>query len=272
VALLLAGCEAAVGEARRGDTPLRPVGEQLTQALSTAAFPWTPPASETTGAITQTAGGSTGNAETTSVRVAAGGTGISLRSDCTEAARSGGAWTDNTQVTVVEYGSGRCAGWTRASTGGTMSWIRDEYLDGLPPAGQRSNPVAPAVTASPRTEQLHVWTVKILDAAGRVALLSRHAPESMEAASTATFLGHTRDGMHALAAEITATGPSGVAVCNGARRPLIEAANALADLAQRMQPVFSDGADPPSGLDALVTRYASAQSDAGRLIADCARA
>lgn len=205
-------------------------------------------------------------------RISAGGTGISLRSDCTDGARAGGAWTDNTQVDVVEYGSGRCAGWTRATTGSVSSWVRDEYLAGLPAAGQRVAPAVARVGGSPQIIQLHAWTSRVVDGAGRLALLSRHSPDSMESKLTATFLEVVRDEMRTVATDIGSAAGSGSAACDGARRPLIDSANALSDLAQRMRPAFTQDGDIPTGLEPLVARYAAAQAEAARLIGDCAKA
>ncbi|MSP21802.1 MAG: hypothetical protein EXR66_02080 [Dehalococcoidia bacterium] len=269
-AALLSGCAIAAGETRRGDTPLRQIGDQLTMAIAAATFPWTPAPDSTSGAMVQSAAAAISTAVT--VKISAGGTGISLRTDCADAARSGGAWTDNTQVDVIEYGSGRCAGWTRATTGGVTSWVRDEYLAGLPPAGQRTAPAAPSVGGSLQIAQLRGWTSRVVDGAGRLALLSRHSPDSMESNLTAMFIEVVRDEMRAVSAEIGSAAGSGNAMCDNARRPLIDAANALADLAQRMYPMFTPGGEVPTGLEALVARYAAAQGDAARSIAGCAKA
>lgn len=265
---LAAGCEIAAGETRRGDQPLRSVGDQLAQAVNATTFPWTPAPGTTSGTIEQTAGSAGEDASAVTVRVSAGGTGVSLRSDCTDAARAGGAWTDNTQVDVVEYGSGRCAGWTRGTTGAVTSWVRDEYLQGLPPAGERTAPVRPASAGAPQFDQLRGWTLRLQDGAGRLALLSRHSPDSMESNLTGTFIEVVRDEMRTLAAQI---GEAESGACDSARRPLIDAANALADLAQRMRPTFAEDSEVATGLEAIVLRYATAQAEASRLIGECAR-
>jgi hypothetical protein len=272
LAALLAGCDIAAGETRRGETPLKPIGDALSQAVTSATFPWSPAADAPSGPIVQTTktAATTGSAAV-NAKISAGGTGISLRSDCTDAARAGGAWTDNTQVDVVEYGAGRCAGWTRATTGSVTSWVRDEYLAGLPAAGQRTPLAKPGVAGSPQVAQLHDWTTRIVDGAGRLALLSRHSPESQESQLTASFLEVIRDDMRTVATEIGAAAGSGVAACDAARRPLIDGANTLSDLAQRMRPAFVAGGEVPAGLEPLVGRYTSAQAEAARAIADCAK-
>jgi hypothetical protein len=107
------------------------------------------------------------------------------------------------------------------------------------------------------------------DGAGRLALLSRHSPESTESDLTGTFVEAVRDEMRTLATEI---GDAAPVPCDGARRPLLEGANALADMAQRMRPAFAPDGEVPSGLEAVVTRYAAAQAEAARLIGECAKA
>lgn len=266
---LLVGCDLAAGETRRGDQPLRSLGDELTQALNAATFPWTPAADEASGAIVQTSGGAEAGSSAVTARVLAGGTGVSLRTDCADAARAGGAWPDNTEVDVVEYGSGRCAGWTRATTGSVTSWVRDEYLQGLPAAGERTAPARPGAGVAPQFEQLRSWTSRMQDGAGRLALLSRHSPDSMESNLTGTFIEAVRDGMRTLVEDISEAPPG---ACDGARRPLSDGANALADLAQRMRPAFAEVREVSPGLESLVARYAAAQAEAARLIGECAKA
>ena len=57
-----------------------------------------------------------------------GGDGISLRSDCRADARVAGAWTEGTEVEVIEQGAGDCDGWTLASVGSTETWVSNRYL------------------------------------------------------------------------------------------------------------------------------------------------
>lgn len=59
-----------------------------------------------------------------------GGIGVSLRSDCTDAARIAGGWADGTTLRLVETGSGRCAGWDLMALGTTESWVSARYLLG----------------------------------------------------------------------------------------------------------------------------------------------
>ncbi len=235
-------------------------------------FPWTITAGApgSIGEIVQTAGDASAAAVT--VRILAGGTGVSLRSDCADGARAGGAWVDNTSVDVMEYGSGRCDGWTRATTGSTSSWVRNEYLQGLPPPDQRATlGVSSSTPGDPDLAQLRRWSIQLLDGAGRVALLSRHAPSSAEAPFTIASLTTLQEQMRALAAEITAAAPPASAACVPPRRSTIEGVNAVAELASQMRVDFAAGGGGAAKLEPLVQRYLTAQQEAARLIGACAK-
>ncbi len=274
LALALAGsaCEVAAGETRRGPEPFRPVGDTIAAGLDDITFPWsaTPGSPAAIGEIVQTAGDAA--AETVTVTIVAGGTGVSLRSDCTDAARAGGAWVDNTSVDVTEYGSGRCEGWTRVTTGSASSWVRDEYLQGLPAPENRTTPgVSSTSPGDPELAQLRDWTTELLDGAGRVALLSRHSPGSTQQEFTLKSLEELQDDMRTLATAIGAAGPASNAACTAPRRPTVEAANAVEELAKQLHTGFTDGVERASGLGTLAERYLTAQKEAARLVSECAR-
>ena len=57
-----------------------------------------------------------------------GGDGGALRDACDDAARLGGAWTDGTEVTIEERGTGACFTWSRVRNASTVSWVRNAYL------------------------------------------------------------------------------------------------------------------------------------------------
>ena len=72
------------------------------------------------------------------LRIAAtGGTGVALRSDCLDGARSGGALAEGSLVALEEAGADRCLGWSlvsyeRVPDGAAMTtWVRQEYLEAL---------------------------------------------------------------------------------------------------------------------------------------------
>ena len=65
--------------------------------------------------------------------VAAGGSGVAIRSECEDAARTGDAWPDGTEVRVMQIGADACEGW-RLVFAGVGSWVRKEYLSEEPPA------------------------------------------------------------------------------------------------------------------------------------------
>lgn len=272
VSLTASACAIAAGETRRGPEPLRPVGDALAEGTAKLAFPWTPAAGAPTsiGEIVQTAGDASAAAVT--VRILAGGTGVSLRSDCTDAARAGGAWTDGTSVDVVEYGSGRCAGWTKATSGSTSSWVRDEYLQGLPaPANRTELGVSSSTPGDPALGQLRGWTGRVLDGAGRIALLSRHAPTSTEAGFTLKSLEKVQEDMRVLAAEIAAAEAAPAAACAAPRRPTIDAANMVGDLARQLHVAFASGGGTPATMLPAVERFLATEQEAARLITACAK-
>lgn len=265
-------CGVAAGETGRGPEPFRPIGETISSGLDDIAFPWsaTPGSPAAIGEIVQTAGDAT--AETVTVTVVAGGTGVSLRNDCTDSARAGGAWVDNTSVDVTEYGSGRCQGWTRATTGSASSWVRDEYLQGLPPPDKRTTPgVSSTTPGDPALAQLRDWTTELLDGAGRIALLSRHSLGSAQQDFTLKSLTEVQEDMRTLATAIGAAGAAPSAACTAPRRPTIEAATAVGEMAKQLHAGFAEGTERASGLESLAERYLTAQKEAARLISECAR-
>lgn len=271
LAWIASGCNVAVGETSRGPEPLRSVGDALDAGITKITFPWTAAAgaSGSIGEIVQTSGDAA--APAVSVTISAGGTGISLRNDCQDGVRAGGAWTDGTTVDVVEYGAGRCAGWSKTTTGSATSWVRDEYLQGLPPPDRRTTPgVSSTSPGDPAVAQLRKWSSELLDGTGRIALLSRHAPGSPEAVITTSALERIQEDMRQLAADITAAEAATAPACAAPRKPTIEAATAAADLAKQTATAFSSGAST-SALDPLVSRYLAAQQESARLITLCAK-
>lgn len=272
LAVAASACEVAAGETRRGPEPFRPVGDAIASGLEDVTFPWSaaPGSPAAIGEIVQTAGNAA--AETVTVKVVAGGTGVSLRSDCADGARAGGAWVDNTSVDVTEYGSGRCQGWTRVTTGSQSSWVRDEYLQGLPAGENRTTPgVSSTTPGDPALAQLREWTTALMDGAGRVALLSRHSSGSTQQDFTLKSLEEVQDDMRVLASNVGSAGPAPNAACTAPRRPTIEAANTVGELAKQLHTGFTAGAERTSGLESLAERYVTAQKEAARLISECAR-
>lgn len=89
-----------------------------------------------------------------------GGYGVALRSSCADEARLGTAWADNTAVEIVTEGSGECAGWLLAESGGAESWVRSGFLlDAMLDADTPSSafaapetPPPPAATQAPAGE------------------------------------------------------------------------------------------------------------------------
>lgn len=80
-----------------------------------------------------------------------GGSGISVRSDCLDTARSPEAWPDGAEVVVERRGVGVCQGWSVIRLGATTSWVRDSYLvESAPvPEPRPTQPASiPAATAT----------------------------------------------------------------------------------------------------------------------------
>ena len=78
-----------------------------------------------------------------------GGTGVSLRSECENAARTGGAWPEGQQVTVVGAGTNACTGWVLARLGNTESWVRASYVSESKPEPAAGPPPAPVTPTPP---------------------------------------------------------------------------------------------------------------------------
>ena len=80
-----------------------------------------------------------------------GGVGVSLRSACEIAARSGGSWSEATRVVVTARGTGPCDGWSFARVGGIESWVANGYLATSQPPLPPPPTAAPTTTPSPPT-------------------------------------------------------------------------------------------------------------------------
>jgi hypothetical protein len=270
LSVLAAACDAASGAS---DERLRATADRLSTSIIALQFPWTGTADaqpgelklEKSGSLVPQSGGE-GGSPTSDVRI--GNTqnqGVSLRSDCADGARSGGSWADNVQVQVVEHGADRCSGWTRVKSGSTVSWVRNDYLVGLPP------PSAPLAEGgeppSPVALEFRGWVSRLLDGAGRVALLSRHPPGSKEAGLTSTFLERVSEDMRTLSRQV-GEAPPGIAGCEQARVEISQAAGQLADLSLTVSRYIKGEADS-SALTSATDRYIGAQEQLARSISAC---
>src|SRR5262245_43366385 len=103
IAALLVGCGS--NSARSGDHQLDAVAERVMSASLQRASPAAAASTSTPAPGSRQPG--------SSATISAGGTGVSLRSDCLDSARSGGGWPDGAVVTVTESGADRCSGWAR---------------------------------------------------------------------------------------------------------------------------------------------------------------
>ena len=58
------------------------------------------------------------------------GLGVWRRDDCPAGARITGAqgWLEGTAITILEEGTGRCAGWLRARADGQTSWVDARWV------------------------------------------------------------------------------------------------------------------------------------------------
>ncbi|MCC6237106.1 MAG: hypothetical protein IT299_05975 [Dehalococcoidia bacterium] len=87
-----------------------------------------------------------------------GGTGVSLRTRCEDAARvAGPGLKDGTEVAVTTVGSGACSGWVLVDAAGTTTWVHLSYLQPERPEvvaqAPAPAPAAPRVAAPPQSTQ-----------------------------------------------------------------------------------------------------------------------
>ncbi len=67
--------------------------------------------------------------------VRTGGVGVSLRDECLDSARRGGAIPEGSQVTLIRNGSSdECEEWSQVLSGSGATWVRDRYLTSERPA------------------------------------------------------------------------------------------------------------------------------------------
>ena len=61
-----------------------------------------------------------------------GGSGVALRDDCADDARSGGSLPEGAEVTRISEGAARCEGWSvvrhLTADSDIETWVRDDYL------------------------------------------------------------------------------------------------------------------------------------------------
>src|SRR5262245_53108285 len=176
LAALLVGC--GPNSARGGDHQLDAVAERVMSASLQLASPVA-----AAGASTPTP---TGRQPGSSATISAGGTGVSLRSDCLDAARSGGGWPDGAVVVVTESGTERCNGWVRATREGATSWVRSEYLTAGATAA--ANTSAPASSSQDPVKDIRLQVTSLKEAAWRVGFLLRRTPGQGLGVMTPTYL------------------------------------------------------------------------------------
>lgn len=64
-----------------------------------------------------------------------GGVGVSLRDECLDSARRGGAIPERSEVTLIRNGTdGECEEWSQVLSASGATWVRDRYLDSERPA------------------------------------------------------------------------------------------------------------------------------------------
>jgi hypothetical protein len=64
--------------------------------------------------------------------VGTGGTGVAVRDQCNDEARTGGSIPEGTRVVPDGRGQGECSGWLFLRTTDTESWVRQDYLEIIP--------------------------------------------------------------------------------------------------------------------------------------------
>lgn len=81
-----------------------------------------------------------------------GGTGVSIRPRCEDAARvPGPGLKDGTEVKITTVGSEQCAGWAQVDAGGTTSWVHLSYLSPDKPAAVAAPPASAPRAPAPST-------------------------------------------------------------------------------------------------------------------------
>jgi len=262
--LLAVAC--STGEAGQPHEQLAALSDRMSAATVDLTFPWDTEAPADGGLAaptvteTPTTGGSAIIGNT-------GGTGVSLRSACADEARLDGAWGDGVELTVVEFGSDECAGWTYLSDGITESWVRDEYLVDLTdaPAGAEGG----AGVEDPLEGPLRRWTEQLLDGSGRASLLARHVPDSDEAPPTAAFLRDLAGDMQGLETALATAQPFALPACELARTRIGDAAGDLEALATSMARFFDGSTQDTAETTAAADRYLASQGQAAIAVNDC---
>ena len=216
----------------------------------------------------------------TLVRIGAtGGDGVSLRSACRVDARIAGGWADDTELEVIEVGTGECEGWTRVEARGIDSWVSNEYLPGLgdaPEVSTGSEEDAGTAETGEAAESedaasVRAWVSALSESSGRIALIARSA--------TAGGMPHQAEFLRAIAREVsevasTATAPAVATFsepCGGAAVVILGSAETLRIVAEQLAAFFDAWpATPyPAEVDRLASQYAELASRAAPLVAEC---
>jgi hypothetical protein len=255
------GCD--TGDASEPDPRLAAMADRLAVATVDLTFPWNTSAPED-GGLQATAEATTPATGGTASIGNTGGTGVSLRSDCADDARTPGAWADTVVVTVLEFGTDTCAGWTYVAAEGTETWVRDEYLVGLAPPDEEGS-----TGEDPRTARFRDWVTRLVDGSGRLTLLARHVPGTPETEPTVAFLRGLAEEMEALALEVRAAADLEDAACALAQEQVASAAADLETLSRNVASFFEGPLADASAVEQSAEAYASAQNEAADAVNSC---
>jgi hypothetical protein len=256
-AFILAGCG---GDSARGfEHQLDPAAERLVTAALALTAPAVPAGSPTPVANDRSPG--------SNATIRAGGTGVSLRSDCLDAARSGGAWADGAVVTVAEIGADRCTGWSRVTLAAVTSWVRTEYLVA---SADASSSTAPAAASGGVGRDLRPQVASLRETAWRVALLLRSTPGTGNGVMAPVYLEMAALKARELGTEVRSTPADALPNCAPARTRLVSAAGELERLANVAKAFFeSPGPDGIGSTTRAVDTYINEQAALTSVLGAC---
>lgn len=78
-----------------------------------------------------------------------GGTGVSLRTECTDDARANGSIPEGSEVQVTGVGQGDCAGWSTVTHGEVESWVQNDFLVPTPTPEPTPTPLTAPLILEP---------------------------------------------------------------------------------------------------------------------------
>ncbi len=122
-----------------------------------------------------------------------GGVGVSLRDDCLDSARRGGAIPERSEVTLIRSGSAEaCEEWSQVLSASGATWVRDIYLDSERPANVVRSTGAGGGTSSGGTSRSSGSSsgTALIEA---IDVIGHHVPLTELRVQTASWVDITND-------------------------------------------------------------------------------